>query len=279
MRNQINNADKCEQARRMFQKAKAVVCDIDGVLLSSGRAIPGAKELLATRRCVFVSNNSTHTSVSLAAQFQSLGLVCRKEQFFLAGEHAVEFIACHHAHSSVMVLASDDIARLAEEKLELFDPALDRKPDLILFCRDRELSFDKIQAAANAIKQGTKVVISNLDLTHPADKGRIHTETGALWQAVKAQIDDIEPMVVIGKPGIYLAVQAVKFLGFLPQELVFLGDNLTTDAPAAAKVGIPFIHIGDDGVRLVDLLSSKDERLVRGVLQSDVEAPLAAFVG
>ena len=178
-----------------------------------------------------------------------------------------------------MVLASDDIARLAEEKLELFGPALDRKPDLILLCRDRELSFDKIQAAANAIKQGTKVVISNLDLTHPADKGRIHTETGALWQAVKAQIDDIEPMVVIGKPGIYLAVQAVKFLGFSPQELVFLGDNLTTDAPAAAKVGIPFIHIGDDGVRLVDLLSSKDERLVRGVLQSDVEAPLAAFVG
>lgn len=262
MRNPFGGDDACEQARHLLQQAEAAVCDIDGVLLSSGRAIDGAKELLQTRRCVFVSNNSTHTSESLAALFQSLGLTCRKEQFFLAGEHAVEFIASRYSEATVMVLASDDIARLAQKRLRMFDPARGDRPDVVLFCRDRNITFEKIQAAANAVRQGAKVVVSNPDLTHPADGGMIHTETGALWQAVQAQTEGVAQMVVIGKPETYLALRAVEFLGARPQNLVFLGDNLATDAVTAARLGLPFIHVGGAGLRLADLTAPEVRRRV-----------------
>ena len=71
---------------------------------------------------------------------------------------------------------------------------------------------------------------------------------------LRAQIESTEPFAVIGKPNAALVERAVRHLGFQPSELVFLGDNLTTDAPAAAEAGIPFIHTGGAGFRLLDLV-------------------------
>ena len=156
-----------------------------------------------------------------------------------------------------MVLASGGIAVKARERLNVFNPELltaTHRPDLLLLCRDEEATFEKIEAAANAARLGARVVLSNPDLTHPAADGMIHTETGALWAAIRAQLESIDPFAVIGKPNADLVERAVRHLRLRPSELVFLGDNLRTDAPAAAQAGIPFIHTGGAGFRLIDLV-------------------------
>ena len=255
--NQISSPVDLEAARALLRSARALVCDIDGVLLLCGKPVPGAKALLEKHRCVFVSNNSTHTAEELSEVFRCLGLKGDARDFFLAGEASIDFVSRTSPEASVMVLASGGIAVKARERLNVFNPELltaTHRPDLLLLCRDEEATFEKIEAAANAARLGARVVLSNPDLTHPAADGMIHTETGALWAAIRAQLESIDPFAVIGKPNADLVERAVRHLRLRPSELVFLGDNLRTDAPAAAQAGIPFIHTGGAGFRLIDLV-------------------------
>lgn len=252
-------SDGHKHARDALNKAKAVICDIDGVLLSAGKAVRGAKELLGQHRCVFVSNNSTHTAASLAGVFNCLGLSCVPEDFFLAGEFAINWIHDTYPQHKVLVLASGDVARKADHDLNVFKrncvTSADR-PEIVLLCRDQSFTFDKLELASNAIKLGAQVVLSNPDLTHPAENGLFHTETGALWQAICAQVRPRSPLKIIGKPRPELVLQAIEFLDLVPSDLVFLGDNLATDAPAANAAGVPFIHTGGEGFALHQLVTS-----------------------
>ena len=259
---QIYPEQGIEAALGALRAARTVVCDIDGVLLMDGGPIEGAGEFLMRHRCVFVSNNSTHTAATLSALFNRIGLASRPQQFFLAGEAAVEYLHDYHAGAPVLVLASDDVARLAHRRLLVCEDPVQAagEAEWVLVCRDRTITFEKIEAAANAIRRGARAVVSNLDMTHPAGAGAVHTETGALWQALRMQLDDTAESVVIGKPCPELLLRAQERLGLLPQELVFLRDNLLTDAPAAAQAGVPFIHVGAGGFRLAELVRAEVRR-------------------
>ena len=252
---QVLAADGLARARRIFHAARAVVSDIDGVLLVSGRATAGAQEMLQRRRCAFVSNNSTHTARTLARAFAETGLSAGEEDFFLAGETAVDVIARKFAQARVLALASGDVLALARERLCLVDErALPETVDVVLVCRDETLTFSKLERAANALRCGAAPVLANPDLTHPAALGRVHLETGALWRMLEVFRKPASNPVVIGKPAAALVLEAARHLAMAPHELVFLGDNLQTDARAAQAAGMPFIHVGGDGFDLLDLL-------------------------
>lgn len=259
---QIFPRDGLDTARQLLHQARAVVCDIDGVLLTGTRPIAGAQQLLRTHRCVFVSNNSTHTAQQLAELFNRLGLPGDPQDFFLAGEESLAYVRSLGPELRVMVLASDGIAQKAAQTLQIFDHrelSPSNRPDIVLVCRDQSATFEKIEAAANAIRLGARAVVSNPDLTHPANEGLIHTETGALWQAIAAQIPDSASVTIIGKPETTLARLAIEHLSLDSHALVFLGDNLQTDAPVAARVNMPFIHTGGAGFMLKTLLDQPSD--------------------
>lgn len=227
------------RARGLLARAKALVCDIDGVLLVNGRAVPGADRLLSSHRCVFVSNNSTHCASGMEKTFAAAGLTARAEDFFLAGETAVRLLAQRPDRPRVLLLASGEVRRLAEDLLHV----VETKPDVVLLCRDQDVTFSKLEAAANAIAAGAHVVMSNPDFTHPAASG-FHMETGALWQALICQVAGIGIVPeVIGKPQVAMVEKALEHLRMTGGETVFLGDNLSTDAVAAQKAGMAFVHI------------------------------------
>ena len=248
--------DGLRAARRALAAARAVVSDIDGVLLVSGRATPGARELLEKKRCVCVSNNSTHTAETLSEVFAAAGLSVRPQDLFLAGEAAVSFLKKRFSQEPVLALASGDILKLAARELSVIDPedCLAQTPSAVLVCRDETLTFEKLQCAANALHLGAAAIVANPDLTHPAACGRVHLETGAIWQALRAQCLLPQQAVVVGKPSAMLVHEAARHMGAPLQELVFLGDNLLTDAAAAQAAGMPFIHVGAGGFSLEDLL-------------------------
>ena len=153
-------------------------------------------------------------------------------------------------------MASDDIARVARKELRVCrDMSEDiSDADWVLVCRDRTISFEKIEAAVNAIRQGAGVVVSNLDTTHRGPSGSVHSETGAIWMMLQSQFSGLVNPTVIGKPNPDLLLSAVETMGLKPLDFVFLGDNLSTDAAAASSAGVPFIHTGGEGFCLADLI-------------------------
>ena len=232
------------------------------MLADGRRADRRSRGIPYAHRCVFVSNNSTHTAATLSALFNRIGLASRPQQFFLAGEAAVEYLHDYHAGAPVLVLASDDVARLAHRRLLVCEDPVQAagEAEWVLVCRDRTITFEKIEAAANAIRRGARAVVSNLDMTHPAGAGAVHTETGALWQALRMQLDDTAESVVIGKPCPSCCCGRRNALDCCRRSSSFWETTLLTDAPAAAQAGVPFIHVGAGGFRLAELVRAEVRR-------------------
>lgn len=132
----------------------------------------------------------------------------------------------------------------------------DQDPNVVLLMRDHEFSYEKLALAANALRAGARLVVSNGDLSHPGVDRRVVPETGALLAALMACTGKPDmSWQLIGKPGPTLFAKACMALGVEARDAVMIGDNPLTDVEGAALAGIPAILIGQhSGLTLADLI-------------------------
>lgn len=219
----------------------AVLCDLDGCLISGGEVLPGASELVAGcgERLWIVSNNSSDTSETLSARLKGIGLAIPAERIVLAGEETVRYLAHHHAGARVAVHADRPLLDLAE-RLGL-KPA-ERDPDIVVLGRDARFGLPLLRTIAHQIFDGAELWVTNLDTTHPGPDGLPVPETGALLAAVRACCGPV-PSHCIGKPATDLVEMALRRSGASADAAIFIGDNAATDGEAARAAGVEFIHI------------------------------------
>src|SRR5260370_619073 len=84
-------AVRAARAIERLTQARGFIVDLDGTLVASGQALPGAARLLAYLggRCVIVSNNSRDTARSPSRKLDRLGLRVPAAGIGLAGGRAV----------------------------------------------------------------------------------------------------------------------------------------------------------------------------------------------
>ena len=226
-------------------KARALLVDIDGVLLIDGLVVPGVADLARrfAGQLALVSNNSTHLPEELCAVFAKAGVELRPEQFFLAGMAAVKQLVCDFPGGSIIALSGASIKKLLRQNgLRILPGNCWRKADAVLLCRDIDVNYARLEGAANAALAGLPVYCANPDITHPADRG-IHLETGSLLALLKAVAPDMR-VRVFGKPQATLVLAALDFLGTEASQALFIGDNLATDMVCAKTSGIAFLQVG-----------------------------------
>jgi HAD superfamily hydrolase (TIGR01450 family) len=219
----------------------AVLCDLDGCLISGDRVLPGATEFVAAHRdrLHIVSNNSTDTAETLHIRLRAMGLTIAADRILLAGERAVHWIARTYPGRSVEIFGSaairDRAGRLGLERA-------DGPPDVVLLTRDTGFTYDSLQRLVTAIGQGARLVVSNIDATHPGPDGLPVPETGALLAAVRSCLPDID-FEVIGKPAPELLRAALERAGARADQAVLVGDNPATDGEGARRLGLDFVHV------------------------------------
>lgn len=226
-------------------EARALLVDIDGVLLIDKRVVPGTADLVRrfAGRLALVSNNSTHLAEELCAVFVKAGVELKPEQFFLAGMAAVKQLVYEFPGGNILALAGASIKNLLRQNgLRILPGHRWRKADAVLLCRDVDVNYAKLAGAANAALAGLPVYCANPDITHPAARG-IHLETGSLLALLKAVAPDMR-LQVFGKPQASLALAALDFLNAAASQALFIGDNLVTDMICAQNAGIAFLHVG-----------------------------------
>lgn len=222
-----------------LERAEKILCDVDGCLISGDRVLPGAVELVRrfSDRLVLVSNNSTDTSATLSKRLTQLGLEISPQRIFLAGEAAVRFIHKEFGRARVYALASQRIREfIGDCGLQLVDD----QPDVVLLCRDTDLSMTRVEMALRFISKGVPVVVSNMDQTHPGKHGPA-LETGALFAMLNACV---EPVMTyrLGKPHPELFQEALGSTP--PEQAIMIGDNPKTDGAGAEMIGMPNLVFG-----------------------------------
>ncbi|WP_144007118.1 HAD hydrolase-like protein, partial [Pelomonas sp. KK5] len=122
---------------------------------------------------------------------------------------------------------------------------VDAEPEFIVLARDRRFDYARLALAANELRAGARLVVTNPDLSHPAPAGAVVPETGALMRALVA-CAGIEPAQVIGKPEADLFIEGLRRLGATPAHTLVIGDNPLTDALGAARLGMRCLLLGRD---------------------------------
>jgi HAD superfamily hydrolase (TIGR01450 family) len=221
--------------------ARLVLADLDGCLLSGGRAFadaPGFIDACADRLWI-ISNNSTHTAQALAPALSAQGLGVDQSRILLAGEQTLRHLARVFPGQSIALFASDLLHKKAQSLGLELSP---RDADIALLCRDLSFAIPDLERLAALIDRGARLWVSNIDVAHPSHDGRPVPETGALLAALCAVAGPVA-YDCIGKPDAHMVRQVTERTGVAAQDAVFVGDNGATDGALAKAVGMPFLHI------------------------------------
>lgn len=221
-------------------RAHVVLCDLDGCLISEGRAFDDTRNFVegCGDRLWIISNRSDTTATALSRMLSRLGIVIPRERILLAGETALYHLAASGI-DRLRLYGAEPLRDLAAElKIELNHPL----PQAVLLCRDPKLTVDGLGLLLADLERDIPFWVANEDLSHPGLEGRVVAETGALLAALRA----IRPGMgwqSIGKPDPHMLNYALDAVGVAPQDAIFLGDNPATDGRAAASSGVPFLQI------------------------------------
>jgi len=230
--------------REWQRDARGFVIDLDGTLLQGGRLTEGAADLVGCTgpEYVIASNNSTHTAGSLAADLKRLGLAIPEERLILAGELTIDLVAKDWPGSRVLPLISPTLRDLAREKGLV---PVDRDPEIVVLARDPSFDYEKLSVAANAVRAGVPLIVTNPDMWHPGRGRDVVPETGCLMQAVIACAGK-KPYCIVGKPNPPLFSESLRRLGSPADKTVVIGDNPATDIAGAVALGMRYLLIGGD---------------------------------
>lgn len=228
--------------RAAVSRAKAVLLDWDGCVALGNRPQPAALALLAqcVDRAAIVSNNSSNLPQDFVDILAQCGVRLPPERVVLAGMVALER-AAELGAERVLVL-SDGRMRAHARRLGL--NLVRDDADLVVLLRDTRFSYARLEAAANSLKAGARLVVANPDFTHPGPLGRLTPETGSLLAALTACLPQPPAMEIIGKPAPHLFERAVQAIGADPSATVMIGDNPDTDIAGAVAFGLQGIWIG-----------------------------------
>jgi 4-nitrophenyl phosphatase len=217
--------------------------DLDGTLVSQNVAMPHAAELLerVAGRYAVVSNNSTHTAAGLSRALHRIGLRVPARHIVLAGEHTLNSVAQAHPGARVRLVGSTALQRHAGA---LGCTLVESEPDIVVLARDERFTYAKLASIVNQLRAGARLVVTNPDLNHPGRGGALVPETGALMASVVA-CSGVQPHQVIGKPGDLLFREALRRLRARPADTLMVGDNHSTDALGAARLGMRCALVGD----------------------------------
>ena len=114
---------------------------------------------------------------------------------------------------------------------------------MVALARDATLTHAKLAPALDALHRGSRLVVSNPDLTHSRPNGLPVMEAGAILQLFRACVPDLE-YTVVGKPSRTMFDVALDRFGCSAADRVMIGDNPYTDGVGSTNAGITPILVG-----------------------------------
>ncbi|MBD0379966.1 HAD-IIA family hydrolase [Paenibacillus sedimenti] len=205
--------------------------DLDGTIFVGDSLLPGVLSTITElrkshKKIMFLTNTSTQTRYDCQKRLERMGLFSDVEEIITASYLAGVFFKEHAPDASVLVIGE----RAMEEELQFFDVSTTVDPleaSHVLVGLDRAFNYEKLHIGMKAVRRGAKLIAANPDPCCPIP-GDVIPDTGALLKALEVA-SQTEVELVIGKPSIFYANQALQRLGIPSGQCLMVGDRLETD--------------------------------------------------
>jgi arabinose operon protein AraL len=226
---------------RALSDYQGYIFDLDGTLYLGEHLIPGADRALAFlraagKRLAFISNKPLGRPSEYAAKLRRLGVTAADEEVLNSAVALRLYLEQSRLGSRVLLLGEAPVA----EELQrggltvVSDPA---EAELVVVSWDRQVTYERLNAALQALRAGAPVVATNPDVTCPVPGGREILDTGsfiALLEAASGRTVE----AVAGKPSPLMLQVILTQWNLAPGECLLVGDRLETDLELARRAGV-----------------------------------------
>jgi 4-nitrophenyl phosphatase len=237
-----------------MKEYKGYIFDMDGVIYTGKKLIPGAIEALEflknrEKKIVFVSNNSTRSREDYAERIADMGLPIKLEEIIPATYATAQYLAENHSEKRIFVIGSLGLIKeLLKVDLRIEETA--EKADILVTGSDLNISYQKLSYGTSLLLRDALWVTTNTDKLYPSESGMI-PGTGAVVGALQ-YVTGRTPDVIIGKPSKPIMEQALKALGLDKNDCLMVGDIIESDVLAGRNIGM------DTALVLTGVTSLKD---------------------
>lgn len=222
--------------------ARGFLFDMDGTMVLGDRRnhglmpLPGSVELvevLTERGVPFVlfTNGTTRTPAEYARLLRDVGFDVQDEALLTPASSAVDCFL-RRGHRTVMVLGGSGLTEpLRDAGIDTVPPVPGERADAVLAGWYRELTFDSLEAACEAVWAGARYYSSSQSQFFATAQGRALGTS----RAISAVVRDLTGcrVEVVGKPSLQALRTAAHRLGVAPTDLAVVGDDPELEIPMA----------------------------------------------
>jgi HAD superfamily hydrolase (TIGR01458 family) len=216
---------------------RAVLLDIDGVLVVSWKAIPGAVEAVHLVRSAglavqFLTNTTSAPAPEIVARLAGAGFDVQPDELTTAGVATAAHLRRNYAGARCLVLNDGPLDDLADVELARPGEAVDV---VVIGSGGPSFTWEHLNEATRAIMAGAAFVGMHGAATWLTADGLCLD--GGTYLAALERATGATPTIV-GKPAPAMFVEALRRVGADAADTVMVGDDISADVLAAQAVGI-----------------------------------------
>jgi len=242
----------------------ALLLDIDGVLVTSWRALPGAIDAVASLREAdvpfrLITNATTHTRVALVETLREAGFDLEPDEIVTAVTATASHLRAHHAGAHVFVLSDgdprDDLAGVSIVDVDDADV-------VVVGGGSDRFSYDAMNRVFRRLSDGAAFVAMHRNLYWQTSDG-LQLDGGAFVAALEAATG-VTP-VVCGKPSPAYFDAALDLLDVPASRAAMVGDDVVNDVGGAQAAGLAGVLVRTGKFRPSDLERGAPDEIVASI--------------
>ncbi|HEY7438900.1 MAG TPA: TIGR01458 family HAD-type hydrolase [Acidimicrobiia bacterium] len=216
---------------------RGVLLDVDGVLVVSWKALPGAPDALHRLRGAglpirLLTNTTSKTRAEVAGALRACGFELDDQELLTASVATSAYLGEHYTRARCAVLNEGPLDDL--EGVELVD--LSDSPEVVVIGSAGPMfDWQTMNLAARTVANGAELVAMHGTAAWQTRDG-LCIDGGAYATALEHATG--VTATTIGKPARGMFDAAVAGLGIDPAEAVMVGDDLASDVLAAQHLGL-----------------------------------------
>jgi HAD superfamily hydrolase (TIGR01450 family) len=253
--------------RDWFFSKRIFLFDLDGTLVLGKRKLPGATRLLKElqsqeKKIFYFSNNSSRSDRQYVQKLRGFGFSVKPNQVLLSTHSLIRYLEAQ-AIRRIFLLGTPAMKRMIESQSRVRVVATRAQAVVVGF--DRSLNFKSLTEATRLLADGLPMIVTHPDRFCPTDQGP-EPDCGAI-AALLTHATGVPPQVVLGKPSEWMIRELKSRLPFRADEVMLVGDRLTTDIRMAKDQGFAslFVLSGDHQRADVSKFKIKPTRIAESV--------------
>ncbi|MBM4728109.1 HAD-IIA family hydrolase [Rhodococcus hoagii] len=244
---------------------EGVLFDIDGVLVTSWKPVPGAVEALAEVRRrggvrAFLTNTTSRTCDEIAAALGAAGFDVRPEEIVTAARLTTEYLRSTYPGEPVLLLNHGDIrADMPDVEFDDVDPRV-----VVIGGAGPEFTHEALSRVLDLMVSGVPVVAMHRALMWSESDG-LRLDTGAYLPGLEDASGS--RIVSVGKPALAGFLTAAELMGADPASTVMVGDDFRSDVLPAQRVGMTGVLVRTGKFRqpVLDLAVDRPDHILDSV--------------